>query len=221
MILRFLCNAGICIEYGGKVLLVDLPNSEVPPFHSLSEDEWQRICAQRTPYSDVCGFFFTHEHGDHLDRKRLQIYIETHPDTYVFVPDMHSQNGTIALGTFCVEYQRFDHAPYPQAPPHVVALVTVGEKTVYISADAELDDKRHLEILNGRKIDAAIWTPMYLSRETTRKLFRCSSMNYIYHMPTRSSGIEIWKKCEKNLERYRSELNNVVVIDQYPTTVTV
>jgi len=221
MIIRFLCNAGLAIEHNGKTLMVDLPNADIAPFYTLPDNVWEDICDHEVPYSNISGFFFTHEHADHMDEYRLQRYINAHPDTCVFVPDQTVSSGVVEFDEFRVEYVRFDHAPLPEVPPHVVAFISAGQKTIYVSADSDLNFERHKQLLLSRKVDVSIWTSMYLSRENTRKLFELSANNYINHMPLKPKGMEMWKKCERNMERYASELKNVVVIDRYPSEFTI
>lgn len=222
MKIRFVCNAGVVLEHNNEALLIDLPNAETLPFHRLPDDIWRSVCKSDALPSRLVGFFFTHDHPDHLDHFRLGEYIGVHPDVPVFVPASVTKSGLFRAGSFEVEYHRFDHAPIPEAPPHVVAIVSVGGKRIYITGDAALDCDMHRQVLNGRTVDMAIWNSMYLSRANTRELLgQVSPRSYIYHMPLKPLGAEMWKKCDKNLERYEAELKNVTVIDQYPTEVSI
>lgn len=215
MRITLLCNAGLALETERSMLLVDLPNLSMEPFYALPENEWRRICGKEAPYDKVCGFYFTHDHPDHLDAKRLSEY----PDSAVkrFIPDNATSAGAIEIGDFLIEYCRFEHAPIPQAPPHVVSLISSGGKSVYVAADAALECEKHREFLGGRKVDAAIWNSMYLSRADTRMLMAdTAQQNYIYHMPLKPDSGGIWKKCEKNLQRHGDELQTVTVMKEYP-----
>lgn len=220
MKLRLLCNAGLAIEYHENTLFVDLPNGEYHPFSTLQDETWEAICAKRKPYENVAGFFFTHCHLDHYDKKRLDVYLERYHDTPYFAPTNESLCGELQMGEFKIEYYRIDHAPIPHSPPHIVSMITVGEKMIYISADAELNVSKHRFFINNRRADVAFWTPMYMSRADTRKLMEeTAQQNYIYHMPSRTDGPEIWKKSENNLMRYPEELNTVTVLEPYPTVI--
>lgn len=215
MEVSFICNAGLVLTYGGKTLIVDAPNLDHPPFFHLSNDVWNEV---RERY-DICGFFFTHDHPDHLDRKRLAEHITAHPCVRYHIPDT-AASGTLRIGPFEIEYHPIPHTPIPNAPIHMVAHITAGEKSVYVSADAALEPALHRKVLCGRKVDAAIWNSMYLSHEETRALMTEAAVrNYIYHMPARPDTYGMWKKCEKNFERYEEELKDVHVIGAYPETV--
>lgn len=222
MVIRFLCNAGISIEYNDKMLLIDMPNGVSEPFHVLSDEIWDAICEHRRPYSPVCGFFFTHDHPDHLSKTRLSQYLDTQGDVPVFIPDKNTTHGRIRIDEFEIEYQRIEHAPMPQAPPHVVVKISVGNKCIYISGDAALNCDEHYKFLGREKVDAAVWTPMYLSRAETRELLlEVAVRNFVNHMPSKASGPEIWRKCEKNIQRYYSELKDVTIIDRYPMEIVI
>ena len=219
MNITLLCNAGLLLEYKNDFLAVDLPNEEFEPFYALSKEHWNAICERK---EHLCGFFFTHDHPDHLDKGRLHGFIDMHPELPVFIPNEHGSDGVLEIGPFKVRYFGIDHTPIPMAPPHVTAIIEAGEKRIYISADAKLDCERHKEILQGQKIDAAFWNSMYLSYADARALMSFASpVNYIYHMPVKTQTDAYWKKAEKNLRRYEEELRSVIIPDAYPTNIVI
>ena len=219
MKITLLCNAGLAIEAGGEILLVDLPNDSVEPFYMLPEQIWQEICSGTGKYQHICGFYFTHDHADHLDRGRLQQYRGRAP---VFVPEDDTRHGRMEWGRFAIEYQNVPHAPIPQPPAHVVTLICTEGKSIYLAADAALNWKEHDDFLRGRRADIGIWNSMYLSRPETRALMeRSAAKNYIYHMPLKPDEYGIWKKCERNFERYPDELKSVTVLDRYPSEIEI
>ncbi len=217
MELAFICNAGLALTYEGKTLIVDAPNMNHPPFSYLADAAWKEICDRY----DICGLFFTHDHPDHLDRARLLDHVEKHPTVTYHIP-RDEVEGRMDIGPFEVEYHPIPHAPIPDAPPHVVALIKAGGKSVYVSADAALGPEAHRRVLRGRKVDVGIWNSMYLSHADTRMLMtEAAERNYIYHMPARPDMYGMWRKCEKNFERYGQELQGVRVIEKYPELIIV
>ena len=221
MKLTLLCNAGLSVESADAMLLVDVPNREIASFYRLPDELWKKILNKEAPYDRVCGFWFTHDHPDHLDRSRMQDYLIRWPNTTVFLPGEMTRGGRTRMGPFSIEYHRMDHAPIPGAPPHVVTLIGDGEKTVYIAADAVLDAEQHRAYLGGRRADLAFWNSMYLSHPETRALLReAAERSYIYHMPAqRPDRAGLWKKLENNFRRYGSELTSVTVLDRYPQEI--
>ena len=215
--LTFICNAGLALTYAGKTLVIDAPNMDHPPFRYLTDEAWDDICKRM----DICGFFYSHDHPDHLDRQRLLSYLDKRQDAMCYIP-YESSGGRMDIGPFRINYHPIPHAPLPDAPPHLVALIEAGDKAVYIAADAALETALHRDVLCGRRVDAAIWTPMYLSRADTRMLMaEVAAYNYIYHMPARPDMGGMWKKCEKNFERYGEALTGVRVIENYPETIVI
>lgn len=217
MELAFICNAGLALTHEGETLLIDAPNMDHPPFFHLTDAAWDAI---RDRYN-ICGFFFTHDHPDHLDLTRLLEHVEEHSTVTYHIPHA-AVSGQLTIGPFEIEYHPIPHAPIPDAPVHTVALIKVDGKTIYVTADAALGPALHKDVLRGRKADVAIWNSMYLSHADTRSLMmEVSERNIIYHMPTRPDAYGMWKKCDKNFERYGQELAGVRVIENYPALVIV
>lgn len=221
MEITLLCNAGLSILHQGETLLIDLPNYPSAPFYGLPAATWDAIYNNIPPFHNVCGFFFTHDHPDHYDAVRLQAYKEKHTEIPVFLPNnVNKSAGMIQMGHYQIEYFPFDHAPIENAPSHVVAVIHAGEKEIYISGDAALDCQKHRDILNRRKMDLAVWTSMYLSRQETRILLNeAAEQNLIYHMPEKPDNFGLWKKCDKNIERYGHEMTKIIVPESYPKVI--
>ena len=217
-----LCNAGFAMEYEGQILLIDITNKPYGPYYGLPEETWIQIYKKAKPYDCVCGMYFTHDHPDHCNKEMLQQYAARWPEVPIFVPEENMTTGTIRYAPFELEYQIFPHAPMLHAvPPHVVTWLRVGEKSVYLAADAALDVQQHRVFLRGRKADLAIWNAMYLSRPETRQLLReTADRNIICHMPKeRNDWAGIWKKCDNNFRRYGEELKDVTVLEGYPNEI--
>ncbi len=219
-----LCNAGLAIENENQILLVDALNANEPPFAEISHTLWDQILNRTPPFDCVCGLYFTHNHPDHCDEKKILEYTARWPEIPVWRPDDAPDCGEVMMGCFTAVYRKISHAPMDAPlPEHVVSLIRSGEKEIYIAADAALDVEPHRSFLQGRKMDAAFWNSMYLSRKETRELLaQTSARNYIYHMPPLDpDGFGIWKKCKKNLQRYPDELCSVRVIKRYPTMIDI
>lgn len=219
MQITLLCNAGLALEHENSVLLVDVLNGNTEPFCTLSNETWQEILNHTGSFENICGLYFTHEHTDHCDRSKVEDYISRWNQTPLFIPQESSIQGTLKMGPFVIHYARMDHAPMDvPTPPHVVTWISAGGKSVYLAADAKLDAEAHRRFLNGRKADIAFWNSMYLSQAATRQLMKkAAQKNYIYHMPEdKPDHFGLWRKCEKNLQRYGTELDTVTVIDRYP-----
>lgn len=222
MHITLLCNAGLAIECDGSVLLVDLPNCDLPPFAWLAQGEWRRILDQMPPYDRVCGIYYSHNHPDHCDTLRLEEYRKRYPEIPVFFPDDRPFKGTAVMGPFVISYERIDHAPMDApAPPHVVSWIRANGTCIYIAADAKLDPDAHRAFLKGRVADGAFWNAMYLSRPETRLLMKESAVNnWIYHMPDQNPDpYGIWKKCNNNLARYPEDLKMVHILSEYPSEI--
>lgn len=219
MNITLLCNAGLALECHGEILLVDLPNHDLPPYYPLPEEMWDRIMIGERPYDRVCGLFFSHDHPDHMHKEKLAAFQAAHPDIPVFIPTFDKDEGIIEMGPFLIRWKLAPHAPLPWTlPPHVISWMEADGECLYLPADAALDVRIHDVFLNSRKADCAIWNAMYLSRPDTRELMhRAARRNYIYHMPANlDDKTGIWRKCRSNLQRYPDELRDIVIMDRYP-----
>lgn len=90
------------------------------------------------------------------------------------------------LGPFAVECSRFPHIPVPglEEIAHAVYWISAAGKSVYVTADAQIDTTCHRAILRGRRADAAFWNGQYLSHPETRELLlEAAEKNFIYHIP--------------------------------------
>ena len=223
MELTLLCSAGLALTYGDSVLLVDVPNGVQPPFYTLPDNVWQEIYARKAPYDKVCGFWITHDHPDHFDRVRMEAYHKRWPQIPIFLPDLFPATGNVRMGPFRIRYRRVEHAPIPDAPLHVISLITAGEKRIYLPADAVLDPAPHREFLQGEACAAAVWNPMFLSRPETRALMRQTApRNLIYHLPPeRPDAAGLWKKVDNNLLHYGAELETVRLLEGFPATAEI
>lgn len=220
--MTLLCNAGLALEYDGSVLMVDAPNCVYGTYYALPPECWQTILERRPPYNGICGFYFTHTHPDHCNLPLVRQFQANWPETPVFLPEDNPACGTVRMGPFSIEFQRFHHAPLPQGvPPHVVTWITAGERKIYLSADAALDCQGHRDFLRNRKADAAFWNAMYLSRPETRSLLAdAADQNFIYHMPAdHEDPTGMWRKCSRNFERYGDALKQVKVLGDYPSEI--
>ena len=221
MKITLLCNAGLMLEYDNRILLVDAINGECPPFYTLSDDEFEKLCFNYDVSSKICGLYFTHVHPDHYDQKKVDRFRRMYPEVPIFLPTNVTCGSTFYMGPFLIQYQPFPHAPIPNAPDHVVTWIEAGECSVYIPADAALDATKHLSFVDNRKASIGIWNAMYLSRAETRSLIhRTADRNYIYHMPLeKDDTIGIWRKCRLNLERYQEELRDIIIMEKYPSVI--
>ena len=127
------------------------------------------------------------------------------------------------LGSFTVECSRFPHIPVPgmAEAPHAVYWISAAGKSIYVTADAQIDTERHRAILHGRRADAAFWNGQYLSHPETRELLlEAAVKNYIYHIPVDEKDVcGIRRKCERSMARFGAELPDVSLLEQYPSSL--
>lgn len=222
MKITLLCSCGLLLEHENSRILIDAPNGDFPPFYPLPDTTLDTL-----KQGSLDGLFFTHLHPDHYDPARAAAMLAAHPDAVSFLPGQDTpQTVSFTAGAFRVEAYRFAHTPAPQFPElaHFVLLVTAGEKTVYITADAAPDAARHRAILRTlRRPDAAFLNSQCLSYPELRTLLHeAVRQTFVYHMPVDVPDVSgIRRKCARNLARFGSELPNLRVLTEYPTTLCI
>lgn len=224
MKIRLVSNCGLLFSSQGKKILIDGLNSPLAPFYELPQADFEAIVRGEPPYDGSLALGFTHTHADHFCRDKLQRVLQARKDIAAFVPDAQTpDHGTVRFGAFTVEFHSFAHTPVPENLwcEHDVLLVSAEGKTVYITADAAPDADRHREILASRRCDAAFWNGQYLSHSQTRALMQeTAKKNYVYHIPLDPLDVSgIRRKCERNMERFAQELENVTLLNAYPSEI--
>ena len=132
---------------------------------------------------------------------------------------------TMQFGPFTVDCSIFPHIPVPgmQTLPHAVYWISAAGKSVYVTADAQIDTARHRAILHGRRAEAAFWNGQYLSYPQTRALLaEVSDRNYVYHIPIDEKDVcGIRRKCERSMVRFSAELSTVKLLEAYPSEIVI
>lgn len=223
MTLTFLGNCAVSIfdDCGG--VLIDAPNGRHTMFDAVPERLAEEIAASAPPYDRLLGLLFTHRHSDHYDRKRLAAIRLSRPELACFdVSGATPPSGTIALGGVTVRFETVAHSGAEFHDVfHRVLLVRFGDKSVYITGDADWTSPLHAAILREERPTAAIWNPNFVSHPEGRALLPLCANNFIYHIPVGvPDSLGIAGKCRRSFERYAPELANVTQIDRYPFTVT-
>lgn len=225
MKITVICNCGVLIEDEKHCLLADGLTESCFPFYALPRSERERIVNAKPPYQRLRQLYFTHRHDDHFSLAAVRAFAAAHGAVEGFLPEENDPDELcFGEGDFQVECHRFTHSGAEYAEePHFVLLVSMSGKLVYLSADAQPDIEKHLQILNGRVPDAAFYNGQYLSGERTREYLRMSAkQNYIYHVPLDEQDVSgIRRKCHRNFERYGQELENTTLIEAYPTVLII
>ena len=215
------CSCGLLLEAEGEKLLIDGITADFPPFYPLPKADFQLILDEKPPYNDVKTLAFTHLHPDHYSSIGVRTVCEALPQMRVQIPE----GGDFQTDVFSVTYHPISHTPVVEYMmiDHYAMLISAGGKTVYVTADAEPNAEMHRKVLAGRKVDAAFWNSQHLSYAEMRKVMsECIGKNYIYHMPAdEQDKTGLCRKCQKNLERFADELQNVTVLGQYPSNVEI
>lgn len=220
--LTSLCNAGVLIEYAGYGLLVDGIAGDFRGFDGLSQPMFQEILRREGIFASLSGIFFTHCHPDHFDPIRTEQLRTARPGCQFWIPNEKTlSQGCIQCGPFSVYFYETPHMPQDFAQVrHFVLLVTAGEESVYIAADAILDAGLHRGILRQHRPDYVFVNPVYLAVAETRQFLEELQPRrlFVYHIPSDSSDRNsMRRKAQRSAERYRDSLPPTTLTGAYPT----
>ena len=225
MKITLVSNCGLVLEQDGSALLLDALNKQYRCYYGLPPERFAAMLAGEPPYDAVCGILFTHAHPDHYSAGRAeQLHAACGAPVFLPQPDM-PEHLTMQFGPFTVECSKFPHIPVPgmEALPHAVYWISTAGKSVYVTADAQIDTARHRAILHGRRAEAAFWNGQYLSHPETRELIlETAEKNYVYHIPIdEKDACGIRRKCERNMARFGADLPDVSLLEQYPSVLEI
>ena len=185
MRITLVSSCGLVLEQDGSALLIDALNKQFRCYYGLPPEVFAKMLAGEPPYDAVCGVLFTHAHPDHYSASRAeQLRAACGAPVFLLQPNT-PERLMMQLGPFTVECSRFPHIPVPgmAEAPHAVYWISAAGKSIYVTADAQIDTERHRAILHGRRADAAFWNGQYLSHPETRELLlEAAVKNYIYHI---------------------------------------
>ncbi len=223
MRITLVSSCGLVLEQDGSALLIDALNKQFRCYYGLPPEVFAKMLAGEPPYDAVCGVLFTHAHPDHYSASRAE-QLRAACGAPVFLPQPNTpERLMMQLGPFTVECSRFPHIPVPGMAEalHAVYWISAAGKSIYVTADAQIDTERHRAILHGRRADAAFWNGQYLSHPETRELLLAAAVkNYIYHIPVDEKDVcGIRRKCERSMARFGAELPNVSLLEQYPSSL--
>ena len=172
MRITLVSSCGLVLEQDGSALLIDALNKQFRCYYGLPPEVFAKMLAGEPPYDAVCGVLFTHAHPDHYSASRTeQLRAACGAPVFLLQPNT-PERLMMQLGPFTVECSRFPHIPVPgmAEAPHAVYWISAAGKSIYVTADAQIDTERHRAILHGRRADAAFWNGQYLSHPETREL---------------------------------------------------
>ena len=216
----FLANCGLHLEYAGESILIDAPNGLRTAFDAVPFEEGERIITGSAPYDTLLGMFFTHKHSDHYDRSRVRAAAASRPNLVIFAPNGNTEaSGSVDLGVYRVSYFTIPHSGEEFANVyHRVLVVKAGKHCLYITGDAEWDHEAHAKIIQEYRPTAAFWNPNFITHESGRNLLKTVPKNYIYHLPVEAEDtFGFGRKCRSIYSKMKNELENTVLIEEYPT----
>lgn len=202
-------NAGILLSFRGRKLLIDgLFRAEDTPFSCIPAKTLEKLLNGYPPYDDIDYLLFTHYHPDHFSPEITRSYLERRGAKGVLLPPGHGadllrlQEELEALQIPCLiaETSGVSEArlaadlqirtlptghldPKFQDVPHVALLLTLGEKRLLVTGDA---DYIHETFPALPPLRAVFLNPLFFHACSTGTFFRGSFQTdafCVYHVP--------------------------------------
>lgn len=202
-------NAGVLLSFRGRKLLIDgLFRAEGTPFSSLPPATVKKLMDGQPPYDGIDYLLFTHGHPDHFSPDLTRSYLKRRGARGVLLPP--GQDGSLtklrdeisAMGIPCLIADGAGGAEARLAPdlrirsiptrhldkkyhdvPHVVLLMTLGEKRLLFTGDADYVG----ETFDGLPpLRAVFLNPLFFHACCTGRFFRgfFRTENYcVCHIP--------------------------------------
>ena len=220
MKITLICSCGLLIEQDGQKLLLDGLTDRLPPYEPTRPEDQESILLGRAPFDGLTAVACTHLHPDHWSPTLVARFRRRNPEVAVLEPEA----GGFSAGAFTLTFFPIPHVPVPPRfaiGQNFAVRITVGGKTVYAAGDCASMVPPHEAALDGYRADAAFWNGQMLSFAPTRAfLCRAAARNFIYHIPVDPRDVSgIRRKCERNLARFREELQSVTLLESYPTVI--
>lgn len=188
-------NAGICVEAGGKKVLVDLVHEDKQlGFSNVTDSLFQRILQEKA-FSDGDCLCYTHCHGDHYSRGMTAEFFGRWPRMKLFLPEPEFENQILVSGSeFLWEEDglklRFLRLPHEGAAgekvSHYGLIITAGGVNILISGDCATASPDLARILENIRVDLAVlafpWAALKKGREFLRQNLGGAHI-LLYHLP--------------------------------------
>lgn len=234
-----IANAGILLEYRDTKILVDgLYRVTDNPFSDIPPDVLRRLLDGEPPYDGVDWLLFTHRHSDHFSAELALEYARRRRPRGLLLPpgDWEAQSRlrarlaelrvpcalpgggeerTLAPGvTVRSLLTRHLDRQYWEVP-HACLLLTLGEKRVLFTADADYT----LETFPGLPpLDAVFVNPLFFRALRAGRFFRGSlpaKAVCVYHIPfPEDDRGRMRPALKRDVERWPPERGRVVLFTE-------
>ena len=200
-------NCAVELQYNGETLLADFLSKGREPFDGINKEVLNEVFSGEDGFKNVRCLIYTHSHPDHFDEKLNERYLKENNVPLIIPQSGSPWGGSFSIGAFKISFHAICHSgeEYKDVINYVY-LVKMGEKSVYISGDADFNSAEHAAFLNGFKPDIALLNPFYLSAKRNIINEIGAKRTYIYHIPSKDDEFLI-KSTAKAALNNNKELN--------------
>lgn len=208
--LTLYANAGVCVEYRGIKLLIDgLFAYHQTGFSNLPESLLCGMLNHSGPGQDMDYLLFTHFHPDHYSSELTREYIRNNQVKHLFLPEndyklqellIKNRYSYTVMNSSMEACQTFQIEPdmtvtaFPSihmgekylSVIHYCYILTLGEKSVLFTSDADYTESNFADALNGRNINTVLVNPLFINNKSGRDLIESVIKPKevgIYHIP--------------------------------------
>ncbi len=203
-------------------------------FTPVPEEIMTRIVNGKEEFSGIDAVLFSHYHRDHYSGPRTVACLKGNPIGALCLPEDRLGESAIVraeadaagvrvvdmllpvgvkgeqvFGDIRVRYYRTPHCSDMTEVNHYSFLITIGERQIYISSDADHTDRFQKEMLEGEHVDVAFFNPLHFQLRSGRQLMSLISPDraIMYHVPFEEDDRYGFRRLsERIMTRYRDSL---------------
>lgn len=240
-----IATAGVLLEYKGKKMLIDgIHSDDRHEFSKVSDELLADMIHGKGKFNNVDYLLFTHIHIDHISPKYTMEYMNNNSIKQIFLP-LDGGGKFTELKNFVQKQgvpMRLLKMPLGKRYSYMLNedmgvtvfnalhtneiyrdienycfIVTLGNKNILFTADAELDAAYYQKVLGNIKIDVLFVNPLYLNKAEGRAAIKEIHPDkvVVYHMPfIQDDHLNFRKVVKKDKEKYSSTLPEMIVLSE-------
>ena len=212
-------------------------------FNPIPDEVLERIVNGVEEFEKIDGLLFTHYHVDHFSCEKTIQCLAKNKIGSIFLPhDQHPKiiavkeqaeksettlfNMNLPLGVkeehivqdIRIQYFKAKHSGKEFSHvEHYCFLISVYDKTVYISGDADYIDSYQQKMLEGVNVTVGFFNPLYFHQRTGRHLMKHINPQKVimYHVPLEKDDKYGFRKLSKRIaERFAENLPPYEIVSE-------
>jgi L-ascorbate metabolism protein UlaG (beta-lactamase superfamily) len=217
-------------------------------FTPIPEDILSRIITGSEEFQDLDCLLFTHYHPDHFSGVKILEFLKNYRKGSIFLPHDQTAGSLIVkkeaqkyginvvdLDLPCdvkeektikdirIQYFKAPHSGGEEysATEHYCFLLKIGDKSIYISGDADYTNSYQQTMLMGEDVTVAFFNPLHFHVQTGRELIRQINPRRVimYHAPLEKDDKSGFRRISQRVvDKFRDSLPPCEIVSEVMQT---